>query len=136
MVVSLFLRTFALRKQQSIKAFVKRYNLALYTMKLMTKQIEKALLKAPLYFTDGTPLEEKKVICKFFHPITKWRWYVFEGNKLDNGDFEFFGMVHGFDKEMGYFTLSELENLPKRFGLGVERDLSVFNEPYKNFMNE
>ena len=44
LVISNILLTFALRKQQQpIKAFVKRYNLALYTMKLMTKQIEKAL---------------------------------------------------------------------------------------------
>ena len=44
-------------------------------------------------------------------------------------------MVDGLEKETGYFTLSQLENAPKRFGLGVERDLSVFNEPYKNFMS-
>ena len=122
--------------QQNNKAFVKRYNLAITTMKLMTKQIEKALLKSPLYSTDETPLEEKNVVCKFFHPLRGWRWYVFEGNKTEDGDWEFFGMVHGLEKEMGYFTLSELENLPKQFGLGVERDLSVFNEPYKNFKNE
>ena len=105
-------------------------------MKLITKEIEKALLKAPLYSTDGVSLKEKNVICKFFHPISGWRWYVFEGNKAENGDWTFFGMVHGLEKEMGYFTLSELQSIPKKFGLGIERDLYVFNEPYKNFENE
>jgi hypothetical protein len=104
-------------------------------MKLLTQKIIKALEKSPLYSTDGVELKDKNVICKFFHPVAGWRWYVFEGNKLENGDWEFFGMVDGLEKELGYFTLSQLENAPKRFGLGVERDLSVFNEPYKNFMS-
>jgi len=35
----------------------------------------------------------------------------------------FFGLVDGFEKELGYFSLSELENLRGPFGLKVERDL-------------
>ena len=34
----------------------------------------------------------------------------------------FFGMVHGHDKELGYFSLKELANVFVR-GLKVERDM-------------
>lgn len=34
----------------------------------------------------------------------------------------FFGMVHGFEKELGYFTLKQLLEVKLR-GLGVERDM-------------
>ena len=87
-------------------------------MKLLTATIEKKLAKYPLYSQDGK--KEKDVIVKFFHPWSGWRWYVTEGNKLDNGDWEFFGLVEGFEKEWGYFTLSELMALNRP--IPVERD--------------
>ena len=89
-------------------------------MKLMTKEIEKRLEKYPLYSQDGK--EEKAVVCKFFHPWGGWTWYVLEGNKFENGDWEFFGYVEGDFSEFGYFTLSELESV-RVMGLGVERDM-------------
>lgn len=45
---------------------------------------------------------------KFFTPDSGWTWYVTEGEEED-GDFRFFGFVVGFEKEWGYFVLSELE---------------------------
>jgi Protein of unknown function (DUF2958) len=39
-------------------------------------------------------------------------------------DFLFFGYVIGQEAELGYFSLSELEQIRGRFGLPVERDLS------------
>lgn len=82
-------------------------------MKLLTKAIEKTL--PALYATDGQ--KEKKVQVKFFTPFSNWTWYVFEGEKQEDGDYLFFGLVEGHETEMGYFTLSELSSS----GL-VERD--------------
>ena len=38
-------------------------------------------------------------------------------------DFQFFGLVEGFEKELGYFNLSELESVRGPLGLPIERDL-------------
>lgn len=91
-------------------------------MMLLTKAIEKALGKSPLYSTDGTPVEEKKVIVKFFNPTGAGSWFAFEGEKVD-GDWRFFGLVTGLGcNELGYFMLSELAAYRGSFGLGIERD--------------
>ena len=90
-------------------------------MKLMTKAIEKAL--PALYATDGT--EVKKVIVKFFTPDAQCTWLVFEGEKMNDGDFQFFGAVdigHGQGYDMGYFQLSELAQVRGHFNLPIERD--------------
>ena len=94
-------------------------------MKLLTKRIEAKLFATPLYSTEGQSEEEKKPIVKFFNPCGAATWIVYEGNKLDNGDWEFFGKVDlglGFGFEWGYFRLSELENIRLPFGLKIERD--------------
>lgn len=89
-------------------------------MKLITKKIEEKLAKFPLYSTDGH--KEKEVIVKFFNPYGAGRWYVCEGEKQENGDWLFFGLVELIEKEWGYFTLSELQSIPTPYGLGIERD--------------
>lgn len=89
-------------------------------MKLITKDIEEKLEKHPLYSTDGQ--KEKEVIVKFFNPYGGGRWYVCEGEKQENGDWLFFGLVELIEKEWGYFTLSELQSIKTPFGLGIERD--------------
>ena len=38
-------------------------------------------------------------------------------------DFKFFGLVEGHEKELGYFVLSELEEVRGPMGLPIERDL-------------
>ncbi len=94
-------------------------------MKLLTKEIEKGLPK--LYSTENVPLEDKVAVCKFFNPNGRSTWYVFEGQRQDDGDVLFFGFVVGEQDpscdEAGYFSLRELESLRTRFGLGIERDL-------------
>lgn len=90
-------------------------------MKLLTKKIEEKLAKFPLYSTDGH--KEKEVIVKFFNPYGAGRWYVCEGEKQENGDWLFFGLVELIEKEWGYFTLSELQSIPTPCNLGIERDL-------------
>ena len=88
-------------------------------MKLLTKAIEKQL--PPFYSTEKIPLDEKKVICKFFTPMSSWTWYVIEYNPETR---EFFGIVCGHEQELGYFSLDELEGLTAMNGKLplVERD--------------
>lgn len=88
-------------------------------MKLITKKIENVLSKYPLYSQDNKG-ENAVAICKFF--LQGFTWYVLEAQKKGN-DYEFFGIVDGLEKEYGYFTLSELQSLRGRWGLGVERDM-------------
>lgn len=107
-------------------------------IKLLTKEIIKAL--PSIYATDKIPLENKLVICKFFTPDSNWSWYVFEGEPVkdeeekETGDFYFFGMVHGFEREAGYFILSELAQVRGLLGLPIERDRSVFKVSYGELM--
>jgi len=91
-------------------------------MKLLTKQLLKQFPK--LNETDGTPLEEKKVTAKFFTPDGSWTWYAVE---FDGEDL-FFGLVDGFEKEWGYFSLKELQSVCGVLGLPIERDL-YFGQP-------
>jgi len=93
-------------------------------MKLLTKEIRNSIPKVGE--TDGDL--DAKVAVKFFTPWTNWTWYAFEGNPVldDDGnevDFEFFGLVDGFEKELGYFVLSELESVNGPWGLKIERDM-------------
>lgn len=90
-------------------------------MKLLTKAIENRLAKTPLCSTEK--LTEKPIIVKFFTPDGAWSWYAVEGEKKENGDWEFFGLVDGLEKEWGYFHLSELQSIRGRLGLPVERDM-------------
>ena len=58
-------------------------------------------------------------VAKFFSPDSNWTWYATEFD----GDDSFFGLVVGQEVEVGYFSLSELEEIRGRLGLPVERDL-------------
>ena len=86
-------------------------------MKLLTKEIEAKLPK--LYSQEK--VKDPKIVVKFFHPMSSWTWYTIEGEEIEDGDWRFFGMVHGHEKELGYFHLSQLESV-KVMGLGIERD--------------
>lgn len=105
-------------------------------MKLLTQEIRKRL--PALGEHDGDL--EAQVVCKFFDPSGSWTWYVFEGSPVcdDDGnevDFEFFGLVDGFEKELGYFWLSQLQSIRGAFGLGIERDLHYRFETKRELFN-
>ena len=90
-------------------------------MKLLTKAIEKAL--PALYSTEDTPTADKRAAVKFFTPDSNWTWFAVEGSRQEDGDMLFFGLVDGFEKEWGYFMLSELSSIRGPMGLPVERDM-------------
>jgi hypothetical protein len=62
---------------------------------------------------------DAKAQVKFFTPDSNWTWYASE---FDGQDI-FFGLVSGFEVELGYFTLSELEEARGPLGLQIERDM-------------
>jgi len=98
-------------------------------MKLLTKEIEKKLPK--LYSQEK--VENPVIIVKFFCPWNQWTWFAYEGEKQENGDWLFFGMVHGDDHEIGYFLLSDLEGAAGPFGLRIERDKYFDNHRLNEF---
>jgi len=115
-------------------------------MKLITKEIEKNM-PGPRAMEN---VEDPVCVVKFFHPATSWTWFAYEawrvivdavtGDFIDERklseplkpnekeeDIIFFGMVHGFEKELGTFSLNELQSLHHGQSgfraLPVERDL-------------
>jgi hypothetical protein len=77
------------------------------------------------------------VHVKYFDPVGSWTWYATEGSPVDEDgymdtekekvDFLFFGLVVGFEPELGYFSLNELktakEGLRGLRALPIERDI-------------
>lgn len=104
-------------------------------MKLLTAEIKKKL--PPLYSQENKKPEETPIVVKFFDPAGSWNWYVTEGSPVNEDgkvleswndpamhDVLFFGMVHGFEVEAGYFCLNELQSARSGpFKLGIERDM-------------
>ncbi len=97
-------------------------------MKLLTKEILEKLPK--LYSQEEKGLEAVAVV-KFFTPDSNWTWYAteFDGEDL------FFGLVDGFEKEIGYFRLSELQSVKGALGLPIERDMYFKPKTLKELMN-
>ena len=87
-------------------------------MKLLSKEIEAQF--PPLYATEDKESKDVPIIAKFFDPCSNWSWFATE---YDPKKRIFFGFVKGFDAEMGYFNLDELESVKGSLGLGIERDL-------------
>ena len=59
---------------------------------------------------------------KLFTPTSIFSWFIIEISKNDMDTC--YGLVEGFESELGYFSLKELENIKGALGLGVERDIS------------
>jgi len=90
-------------------------------MKLLTAAIIAKLEKTPLYSTEKQDVAP--VLVKFFNPCGAGTWYVLEAEKQEDGDWNFFGLADLHEKELGYFTLSELQSVRLPFGLRIERDM-------------
>jgi len=77
----------------------------------------------PLYAGEHNP--DPLIVCKYFTPDAQWTWYATEFD----GEDTLFGLVDGFDIELGYFSLSELQEVRGHLGLPIERDLSFTPQP-------
>ena len=87
-------------------------------MNLLTKELLKKL--PPIGHSIKTK-KEPQAIVKWFTPDANFTWYVAEYNP-ENG--LCWGLVDGFAKEFGYFTIREIETLRGPLKLPVERDWS------------
>lgn len=106
------------KEEAMANAKIKR-NERLRGHKLLPKELEKQL--PGLYSTEKIPESDKKVIAKFFHPLSQKTLYAVE---YDPEDRIFFGYTdNGYeqDSEWGNFSLDELEELNVK-GLPMERD--------------
>lgn len=103
-------------------------------MKLLTAEVIRKLERAPMMSTDGQDIAP--VIVKFFTPDSSWTWYVLEGEKTEDGDWEFFGLVDGHEKELGYFRLSELQSARGPLHLPIERDMHFSKHAIKKSTRE
>jgi len=96
-------------------------------MKLLTNALRKRL--PPLGSQDGKGLDAVAHV-KFFGPDTSWSWFATEFDGQDR----FFGLVKGFEEELGYFSLSELKRSRGILGLPVERDRFFRPTPLRELM--
>ena len=88
----------------------------------------------PLYSGEEQGLDAIAQV-KFFSPDAQWTWFAVSASQdPDTGDVQFFGLVHGFERELGYFWLSELESVRGPLGLPVERDLYWTPVPLADLM--
>jgi hypothetical protein len=83
-------------------------------MKLLPKEIAKRLPK----LDETEDQQDPMVWIKFFYPDFSWTWY---GIEFDGSDI-FFGLVDGYDQELGYFSLSELQQNRGKLRFPIERD--------------
>ena len=69
----------------------------------------------------GSDPDAVLALAKLFSPYAGWRWYITE---WDPGNGMCFGLVEGFETELGYFDITELAEATV-FGSvpAVERDL-------------
>ncbi len=88
--------------------------------KLMTKELGDTI--PPLYANDGADDPDAVVArAKLFSPYNGWYWYITEWDPETGLRF---GLVEGFETELGYFDLTELSEVTV-FGSvpAAERDL-------------
>ena len=88
--------------------------------KLMTKEVADTI---PALGANEKVADYDAVLApaKLFSPFSNWTWYITE---LDAETSECFGLVEGFESEIGYFSLDELAEATVFGGVpAVERDL-------------
>lgn len=89
-------------------------------MKLLTEEIKR---KLPTLYEREDKGGDAIAYVKLFSPDSNpWTWYITEGSQ-EGDDFIFFGLVDGHEKELGYFSLKELQSVKGPLGLPIERDL-------------
>lgn len=94
-------------------------------MELLPKEMVDRL--PPLYSQEEQG-DDAIAQVKFFTPWTSWTWYVSE---YDPELRLCFGIVVGHERELGYFSVDELEEIRGPGGLTIERDLYWKAKPLK-----
>ncbi|WP_425448735.1 DUF2958 domain-containing protein [Dethiothermospora halolimnae] len=81
---------------------------------LFNKELKERLEVPNLYETDGKEEKETIVKVRFYDLCSSWEWYLIEADIKEEGVI-CFGWVVGFEKELGYFSINELEDINKKF---------------------
>lgn len=95
---------------------------------LMDENIRQSLPE--LYSQEEQGLNARAKV-KYFTPDSNWTWYATE---FDGEDI-FFGLVNGFELELGYFSLKELESTCGPKGLPIERDVNFEPKSLQELMD-
>tara|TARA_R110000868_G_scaffold127531_3_gene335323 strand:+ start:1263 stop:1628 length:366 start_codon:yes stop_codon:yes gene_type:complete len=90
-------------------------------MKLLTKSIEKKLIKQQLE-TDDASRAKHKPYLKLFNPCGDATWLLSEYNPEDEMFYGLCDLGMG-SPELGYVSLYEIMAIKLPFGLGIERDM-------------
>ena len=87
---------------------------------LMTKELGDTI--PALYANENAAnYNDVLALAKLFSPYSNWTWYITE---MDPETGTCFGLVEGFESELGYFDLTELSEVTMLGGVpAVERDL-------------
>ena len=85
-------------------------------MKLLTQELRK---KLPDLYAQDSKGGDAVVYGKYFTPDSNWTFWATEFDGKDT----FFGLVDGMERELGYFSLAELQKVRGTLGLPIERDL-------------
>ena len=88
--------------------------------RLMTEELGATI--PPLYTNNDIEDYDTMIArAKIFNPFSRWTWYITEWEP-ETGTC--FGLVEGFEIELGYFDLDELSKITVMKGvLAIERDL-------------
>ena len=101
--------------------------------KMITEELRKEL--PDLYSQDGKGYDAVAVV-HYFSPYTGGDWY---GPEFDGED-TFFGLVRGFETELGYFSLRELSETMVSLGStkvpAIERDLHWTPRPLRELAGQ
>ena len=84
-------------------------------MKLLTQEI---LKKLPKLYAQEKKGDNAIAYVKFFTPDSNWTWYILEYDGNDT----LFCLTDGFELELGYVSLAELQSARGPLGLSIERD--------------
>lgn len=79
-------------------------------MRLLTKDIESAFEKHPLYSQEGSG-KNSEVLASYRVPGGPGRWIITEAERQPNGDYLLFGLCEISEPEYGFVMLSELESI-------------------------
>lgn len=98
-------------------------------MLLLTKQL---LQKLPTT-AQASQVKDPTVWVKFFYPDFSWTWWCCG---YDRSNDTCWGLVDGYEIEVGYFNLRELQQTKGKLGCKLERDRYFSPRPLSQLAKE
>lgn len=101
-------------------------------MKLLTKELENRFKKVG----SQENIEDPIVIAKFFNPTGIGNWFAIEYLPEEKIFYGYVSLFGDENDELGYFSLSELQEFKGKFGLGIERDMYFDETPLSEIIKK